>query len=308
VLETGLGGRLDATNVVHARGALLTSVGPDHQQVLGESLQEIATEKLGLAKPGRPYYLGALDEDIRRFALERLSELGAEAVDLGDLPPYAGPLSQRGRNQARLAALVLAAYEDLARRHAWPRVDPRSALESSRVPCRYQVWGHDPELILDTAHNTPALQTLLTQWAAEGSVEDRVLVLGVMRDKRIGEVLSQARRAAGLIIVAAPRWYRALPAHELHEALVRTPEGGDTPVRVAESVRVALEEARFWARARRQSGGIPSVLVTGSNFTVAEALDRLGIDDIHADPHAQAWDAGRALRRRGGAAGEVSIP
>ncbi len=308
VLETGLGGRLDATNAVPARGALLTSVGLDHQHVLGESLQEIAAEKLGLAKAGRPYYLGSLDDEIRCFALQRLETAGAEAVDLGDLPPYPGPLPQRGRNQARLAALVLACYEDLARRHDWPRGDFARALAMTKVPCRYQVVGVEPELILDTAHNLPALSTLLDQWGAEGHQEDRALVLGVMRDKRIDGILARATRSAGLVIACAPRWYRSMPANELHEALATASGGGDTPLRAASSVRDALNQAREWALARAAVGGRPSVLVTGSNFTVAEALDRLGIDDIHATSRSESWSAGKALRSRGGAAGEVSIP
>lgn len=307
VLETGLGGRLDATNAVPARGAFLTSVGLDHQHVLGESLQEIAAEKLGLAKPGRPYYLGSLDPEIRAFALERLVEAGAEAIDLGSLAPYDGPLGQRGRNQARLAAQVLACYQDLARRHGWPGTDAARALSEARVPCRYQVLGEHPELILDTAHNEPALRALFEQWSSEGAREDRVLVFGVMRDKRVDAVLARARDSAGLVLATAPRWYRALPAPDLHEALARADGEGQTPLELVPSVRAALERARSWARERTGLGGTPSVLVTGSNFTVAEALDRLGIDEIHETTRSQAWDRGMALRRRGGAAGEVRL-
>jgi dihydrofolate synthase/folylpolyglutamate synthase len=307
VLETGLGGRLDATNAVDARGTLLTSVGLDHQHVLGESLREIAFEKLGLAKRGRPYFLGPLEEEIREFALQRLELVGAEAVDLGGLPPYAGHLAQRGRNQARLAAVVRACYEDLARRHDWPLGNPENALAETQVPCRYQVLSQRPELILDTAHNAPALATLLEQWGAEGAKSDRVLVLGVMRDKRVDEILARARRSAGLVIATAPRWYRSRPAEDLHKALAEAAGGGDTELRVSASVREALEQAREWATGRAREGGVPSVLVTGSNFTVAEALDRLGVDDIHGTPRLELWESGKALRRRDGAEGKARI-
>ncbi len=298
VLETGLGGRLDATNAVDALGALLCSVGADHQHILGESLREIASEKLGLARRGRPFYLGPMSRDLRAFALDFLAERGAEAIDLGSCSPYEGTLAQRGRHQAMLASVVRACYEDLSSRYGWPRGDTEAALARVRFPYRFEVVGEEPELIVDTAHNTPALRGLLHQWGHEGKKENRLLVLGVMRDKKLAGVLATIRRSAAVILCAEPSWYRSLPAAELVRALSSAPGGGDSKVLQVGSVRESLLHAREWAKQRRVVGGTPSILLTGSNFTVAEALDRLGVDDIHASSRPRLWDEGKPLRRR----------
>jgi dihydrofolate synthase/folylpolyglutamate synthase len=298
VLETGLGGRLDATNVVDACGVLLCSVGADHQHILGNSLREIATEKLGLAKPGRPFYLGPLPSNLREYALDFLAARGAEAIDMSSYPAYRGPMAQRGRHQAALASVVRACYEDLSARYGWPVGDAEAALAELRFPYRYELVGEDPELILDTAHNAPALRSLLDQWSREGRKEDRILVLGVMRDKKLRKVMAAARRSAALVLCTEPTWYRSLPAANLRRLLLDAPKGGDTPVLEVGGVRESLLYARSWAKRRRVAGGRPSVLLTGSNFTVAEALDRLGFDDIHAPNRPTLWDEGQPLRRR----------
>ncbi|HKI82975.1 MAG TPA: hypothetical protein VKA63_01465 [Candidatus Krumholzibacteria bacterium] len=298
VLETGLGGRLDATNAIEACGVLLCSVGADHQHILGNSLREIATEKLGLARRGRPFYLGPLSSDLREYALEFLATRGAEAIDMSGCPPYRGEMAQRGRHQAVLASVVRACYEDLSARYSWPRGDARAALAELRFPYRYELVGKDPELILDTAHNAPALKSLLDQWSREGKKEDRILVLGVMRDKRLRSAMAAARRSAALVLCTEPTWYRSLPAAKLRRLLLEAPKGGDSPVLELGGVRESLLFARSWAQHRREAGGRPSVLLTGSNFTVAEALDRLGFDDIHAPNWPTLWDEGEPLRSR----------
>jgi len=283
---------------VDACGVLLCSVGADHQHILGNSLREIATEKLSLAKRGRPFYLGPLPAHLREYALEFLAARGAEAVDMSGCPPYRGSMLQRGRHQAALASVVRACYEDLSARYDWPQGDAEAALAELRFPCRYELVGSRPELILDTAHNAPALKSLLDQWTREGRKEDRILVLGVMRDKKLRRVLAKLRLSAALVLCTEPTWYRSLPAATLQRLLLNAPEGGDSPVLEVGGVRESLLYARAWAKRRRQEGGRPSIMLTGSNFTVAEALDRLGFDDIHAPARPTLWDEGEPLRRR----------
>ena len=312
VLETGLGGRLDATNAVGARAVLLTSVGEDHQHILGGSLPEIAREKLGLARPGVPFFLAPLPAEIRELALDFLQRKRAEVFDLGAIGSHdASPADTAdepapGPHRQVLAAVVEAAWAELAGRYGWPPVEGAGdVLARTRLPGRWDRVGQRPPLIVDTAHNAPALESLLQRWMECGRREDRILVIGVMRDKQVDRVLPLIRRSAGTILVTAPRWYRSRPAAELAEALRSVPHGGSSPVEPTASVREALERARELARGIARQGGSPSILLTGSNFTVAEALDRLGIDKIHRPPHSLRWEKGEALRRRPRIAGPL---
>lgn len=290
VLETGLGGRLDATNVVSKAGLVLTSVGLDHQELLGHSLEAIAREKLGLAESGVPFYLDDLDPDLQRLAEESIGAVGGEAIPIDTLRPgpLPSPRSVQGKLQQRQLIRMLAVWRDLARRHGWPVGDPDRALSGLELAGRYDVRGEHPRLILDTAHNAHALGRVLEQFGLEGAREDRVLVFGSVHGKEIDPVLGQIAAVAGHVLLCAPDWYRALPPEGLRER-IRAAAPGPVELEIHGSVREALERAR----ALRPAGG---VLVTGSNFLVAEAMDRLGMDAI--DDPARLWPDDQPLRQR----------
>lgn len=298
VLETGLGGRLDATNVVRKAGLVLTSVGLDHQELLGHSLEAIAREKLGLAAPGVPFYLDDLTPDLRALALDTIAAAGGEAVELDARPEseIGHPEGIGGRLQQRQLKRMLVVWRDLARRHGWPDADPAAALPALRLPGRYDVRGTTPRLILDTAHNAHALHRVIEQFSREGRREDRVLVFGSVHGKEVDPVLGDFATCAGRILVCAPDWYRALEPGPLARRIEAA-----APVRVevqaVESVRLALERARAMRPAA-------SILVTGSNFLVGEALDRLGFDSL--DDRAELWDRGLPLRERATRVGAVA--
>ena len=292
VLETGLGGRLDATNVVRKAGLVLTSVGLDHQELLGHSLEAIAREKLGLAEAGVPFYLDDLEPELFDLATESIRAVGGEAIPLDALPSIPVPDHPRvhGRLQKRQLGRMLSVWKDLARRHGWPRADVAGALVTLDLPGRYDIRGRSPRLILDTAHNAHALGRVIEQFSQEGAREDRVLIFGSVHGKEIDSVLPDLVRSSARIILCAPDWYRALdPA--VMKARIEAVAGGAAELELCESVRQALLRAR-------DSGKDARILVTGSNFLVAEALDRLGIDSLD-DPLAQiAWDEGAPLRQR----------
>ncbi len=302
ILEAGLGGRLDATNAVDKRAVMLTSIGLDHTELLGDTLTAIAEEKLGLAQAGRPFYLAPLPDDLMRLAHARVLERGGEPIELETLPPVdqsAIGHDSSGQVQRRLAPLVMAGFQDLAVREGWPTTARATDL---RVPCRYEAYGVSPRLVLDTAHNTQALTAVLNQWSSEGQRTQRTLVLGLMADKDAEEVFDVAMASSLRVLCAAPRWYRSLSAPVLRDRM-RSRAGSDCGIEAYDSVRLALEAARRYA----VDGG--SVLVTGSNFLVAEALDRLGVDDLWAPPGSTLWDQGLPLRERFPRAqsGEVAV-
>lgn len=292
VLETGLGGRLDATNVVRKAGLVLTSVGLDHQELLGHSLEAIAREKLGLAEAGVPFYLDDLEPELFGLATDSIRAVGGEPIPLDTLPAGRVPdhPGVHGRLQRRQLGRMFSVWEDLARRHGWPDADPASAITKIDLPGRYDVRGHSPRLILDTAHNTHALRRVIEQFSQEGRREDRVLVFGSVHGKEIDSVLPDLVRSSARILLCAPDWYRALDPVGL-KSRFEPVAGGTADLELQGSVRQALLRARGFGKDAR-------ILVTGSNFLVAEALDRLGIDSLE-DPAAQvAWDQGAPLRRR----------
>ena len=306
VLEAGLGGRLDATNAVPKAGVVLTSVGLDHQELLGETHEAIALEKLGLAAPGVPFYVDALDEPgLDDLARRTIADAGALHRHLPTLTASTTTADEvlatatEGAIQRLQVRQMLAVFRDLAPRFGWADPDVERALQGLRFPGRYEVWGRAPRLIVDTAHNAPALERVGAQFAAEGERARRILVFGSVHGKTIAPALPGLVRSAATVLVTAPHWYRARRPEDVAAELRAVAEREGVEVRIDRpgSVRETLECARRLARA----GGVDDarVLVTGSNFLVAEALDRLGVDDLLAEHRAPLWDADRPLRRRG---------
>jgi dihydrofolate synthase/folylpolyglutamate synthase len=193
----------------------------------------------------------------------------------------------RGRLQQRQLARMLAVWNDLARRHGWPATHPRNAFSGCDFVGRYDVRGDHPRLILDTAHNAHALRRVLEQFGSEGERPGRVIVFASVHGKEIEPVLGRLTEVAASVLVCAPDWYRALPPGSLRDR-IEAAATGPASVEAHASVREALERAR----ALRPD----SVLVTGSNFLVAEAMDRLGMDELE-DP-ARLWPDDAPLRRR----------
>lgn len=316
ILECGLGGRLDATNAVDKAGVILTSVGLDHQDLLGDSLAAILREKLGLAQAGAPIYLNDLgDDELNALARRTLDRVGAEAIDLIDLTARVTREDEtlgvgiEGALQRTQVRSMLAVYRDLARRAGWPAPDLAAATASMRLPGRYEAWGRSPRLVLDTAHNEAALLRSLDQWTQESTRDARILVFGATEGKTLDGVYGPLAASAGTVLVTAPHWVRARSAPELAGRIRAAAEdaGLATTVQVVGSVRATLEEARRRARECPLAGPAPSILVTGSHFLVGEALDRLGVDDLLQEDQVPLWDAGLALRQRPGRSAEVPV-
>jgi dihydrofolate synthase/folylpolyglutamate synthase len=276
--------------VVRKAGLVLTSVGLDHQELLGSSLEAIAREKLGLAEAGVPFYLDDLDPELHALAQECIDAVGGEAVAIDALAPEVLPSPERvqGRLQQHQLGRMYAVWKDLASRRNWPAADPGTALAGLELPGRYDVVASSPRLVLDTAHNAHALHRVLEQFAQEGAAEQRVLVFGSVHGKEIDSVLPQLASVAGRVLLCAPDWYRALPPESLRERITAAAQF-PVALEIHPTVREALERAR----SLRPEAGI---LVTGSNFLVAEALDRLGIDELGSK--SPFWESGAPLRRR----------
>jgi dihydrofolate synthase/folylpolyglutamate synthase len=262
VLETGMGGRLDATNAVPSDVSVITSIGWDHRKWLGDTLAKIAAEKAGIFKPGVPAVvpanLPAEAADVMRL---RAGEVGAP-LRIVDAPLGADwTLGLAGSHQRWNAALAVAALRE---RH--PEMEEgvlRRGLAATRWPARFQVIrAGETTVVVDGAHNLPAAEALVGTWREAFGEIRPVLVFGAVEDKDAAGMLDRFREIAGPVVFTTVPSQRGRPADALAEEAGR--RAGDL---VAEDPGAALDLAR-------RAG--PFVLVAGSLFLAGLALRHLG--------------------------------
>jgi dihydrofolate synthase / folylpolyglutamate synthase len=259
VVEVGLGGRLDATNVVTPLVCAITTIDFDHQAQLGSSIEAIASEKAGIIKPGVPVVIGLLPsaaESVIAAVAQNLNAAVIKAQEVAALP--AGiELSLAGAHQ-RDNALVAIALIDALRAAGFPvdEVQLRRALENVRWPGRLEHLQYgDAEVLLDAAHN-PAGARALASYLRDSGWTDAILVFGAMADKEAAGMLRElAPATAGIICTTAPT-----PRAESAAALGAIASSiGESPVEIVPDPRSALELA--CSRSRR-------VVIAGSMFLI----------------------------------------
>jgi dihydrofolate synthase/folylpolyglutamate synthase len=296
VLEVGMGGRLDATNVVTPLLSAITSIGVEHTAYLGPDLETIAGEKAGIIKPGRPVVSGVRESPAREVIRAAAEAAGAPlveaweavgvrvasrgwdglklAVETADGEGGTVNLPLLGTYQADNLAVAVAVLESARGMGAvdWTWDDLRKGLAETRWPGRFEVVARNPIMVLDGAHNPPAAERLaetLKQLAPKMPV---ALVCGFCGDKHARAFLHALGRqvsCAWLVPIASER---NMPVAELRQAAA----GLSWSVHES-SVAEALVEARNWARAAKGM-----VLVTGSLFLVGEA-------QVALEAEAQEW-------------------
>jgi dihydrofolate synthase/folylpolyglutamate synthase len=224
VIEVGLGGRLDATNVIDPDVAVITTIGLDHEQYLGDTIEAIAAEKGGIIKPGRPVVIGRVPAEagavLHRIAAERSAPMieACRAIEVHgtDRLRVAGlgwqfdhvTLGLRGRFQRDNAATALAVAALVRERFGLPASAVREGLAAVRWPGRLEVVSAAPLVVLDGAHNAAGIATLLDELPAIAGSRPLHLLFGVMRDKRwqpMVEQLGPRVRSATVTEVLPPR-------------------------------------------------------------------------------------------------------
>lgn len=279
VLEAGLGGRLDATNVVDPILSLITPLSLEHQQHLGPSLYRIAREKAGIIKPGRPLLTTARQKAVLGLLERRCACLKSPFYvwgrDFTTEERAPGVMDFRGRrrslnglelglsgsHQVVNASLAMAGAEALMEA-GFPLSEEavRRGLAQARWPGRLELIAGPTPVLLDGAHNPGATRVLRR---ALGAYPRRrlIVVLGIMADKDIPRMMADLVPPADLLILTRPKMERAASLLSLREHVARWAK----PLVERETVPEALQEA--WKEARK--GDL--VLVTGSLFTVGEA-------------------------------------
>ncbi|HEX4086424.1 MAG TPA: folylpolyglutamate synthase/dihydrofolate synthase family protein [Chthoniobacteraceae bacterium] len=258
VLETGLGGRLDSTNIVTPLVSVITSIGMDHMQYLGGTLEEIAWEKAGIIKPGVPVVTGVLPrqaaEVIGRVAAERESPLIAVSEPVADME-----IGLKGSHQCLNAAVALHALEA-----AGIAISHGQALEGLRMlhwPARFQDTGRG--FILDGAHNPEAAARLVQTWREEYGGRRAEIIVGIVRDKDARGICAELAAIAGRFTVVPVPGPRGGSVQELMEIA-----GALRPTRACASLAEAI------ATTPREE--MPA-LIAGSFFLMGEALVALGL-------------------------------
>lgn len=287
--EAGLGGRLDATNALPAVATVLTSVALDHQHILGDTLAQIAAEKLGLLKAGAPLFCSvppALRAQVFAAAVAAGSPawfadeqcVVAEAGESWSLTTRRSHWSGLPRLGApfleRNAALALLCLDELAAAGRLRRpADPGAALAAVSLPGRFQTILTGPDWIIDTAHNPEALERALEAFLARPCAGRRWALFSLLREKEAGPEVGALLRRCDQVVMAPIALPRARNREEL-AALTAELELDPSRARLCAGVDQALAELHCGARAA------DAVLVTGSCFLVAEVLHRLGFRDL----------------------------
>jgi dihydrofolate synthase/folylpolyglutamate synthase len=293
VVEVGLGGSWDATNVVHAATCIVTPVGLDHVPLLGTTVAEVAAEKAGIIHPGATVVLAAQPPEAAEVLLRRAVEVGAtvarEGLEFGvverrtavggqlvTLQGLAGTYDEMylplfGEHQAANAACALAAVEVFLGGGESRQIDPeavREGLADARSPGRLEVVRTSPTVVLDAGHNPHGMAATVRALADSFSFTRLVGVVAVLADKDVRGMLEVLEPALTSIVVTTNSSPRALPVDDLY-ALALDVFGED---RVAAEDRLddALDTAVQLAEDEAEYGGA-GVLVTGSVVTVGEA-------------------------------------
>lgn len=303
VLEVGMGGRLDATNVVEPVISVITDISLDHQKFLGNTVGEIAREKVGIIRHGAVVVTLPQQPEANDVIGNTILDLDAAGVSAVQYVPPVSPASTEyqvasteqhhsvsryrlqvcgteilvetplvGRHQLRNVALAIAAAEELGKK-GFAGITPASiegGIRETRWPGRFQVLAARsgrPEIVLDVAHNPAGA------WALRSALSERydnrplIFLFGAMRDKAISEMTEILFPLATRVIATRPDNPRAASAEEIREAASRTA----TDVETIADVKAALESALTVATESAV------VVITGSIYLVGEAMRLLGL-------------------------------
>ncbi|MBM3158022.1 MAG: bifunctional folylpolyglutamate synthase/dihydrofolate synthase [Chloroflexi bacterium] len=280
VLEVGLGGRLDATNVVMPEVCVITSISLDHTDVLGDTLAKIAAEKAGIVKERRTVVSSPQAEEaaavIRYTCLKKNaplisvgndvtwqktgSNLSGQSLEVnGCKGTYQVTIPLLGAHQLDNAATAVAALETLG----LSRADMEKGLANTRWPGRLQVLGRKPLLVIDGAHNRDSAKKLKDALRDYFQFDRLILIIGTSADKDVSGIVGELAPVADAVIVTRSRHPRATR----HEVLVAE------FTRLGRKAEVAGTVAEAVAKAKKRAGRGDLICATGSLFLIAEVIE-----------------------------------
>ena len=271
IWETGLGGRLDATNIVMPLASVITNIAFDHQQWLGDTLEKIAAEKGGIIKPGIPV-VTAVEESSARAVIEAIAH-ECQAPLTHSEGAVAQHLSLAGEHQKLNAALALATVAVLQKQIPVTETAIRAGLAGVEWPGRLQLVerANGQKILLDGAHNLAGVEALRVALAKDFPAPRRTLILGILQDKNWRQICGQLAPLAGRIIAVPVASERTAKPEELTaECRAANPAA---EMIVGASLPEALQTA----------AGDDFVVITGSLYLVGQALELLGLSPAGAN-------------------------
>jgi len=288
VLEVGLGGRLDAVNVIDADVAIVTSVDIDHTEYLGVTREQIGFEKAGIFRAGRPAICS--DPVPPKSLIDHAEKIGADLWLLGRDFNYSGDKQQwnyggrnvrrnalgypglRGANQLLNACAALAALEALRNRLPLGAQEVRSGLAMVELPGRFQVMPGRPTVILDVAHNPHAAAALAQNLGNMGFHPYTYAVFGAMADKDIDGIIAHMKPHVDHWCVTDLPLPRAASAADIAAKLSEAGVDGGSAGDAEYSITTFASPAEAYANARSRAGENDRIAVFGSFLTVAGVI------------------------------------
>lgn len=289
VLEVGLGGKFDATNVIQPEVCIITPISFDHTEVLGNALAEIAAEKAGIIKPGSMVVTSPQPDEVAQVIEKTCLDCQAGLVRVGSdvvwqsrgfdsnrqllrvkgkLGSYKLSIPLLGYYQLENVATAVAALEVLAGKgFNISRDSIISGLAQVSWPGRFQILSHHPLLVVDGAHNPDSARKLKQSLVQYFDFHRAILVIGVSSDKDIAGIVSELVPLFDKVIVTRSRHPRAMALEPLIAAFRRRGVEAQAVEAVSEALSLALNMA----------GARDLVCVTGSLFVVAEAVEQANI-------------------------------
>jgi dihydrofolate synthase / folylpolyglutamate synthase len=295
IIETGLGGRLDATNVLVPLVSVITNVALDHMEYLGATIPAIAREKAGIIKRGVPVVTASTSDAALRvmrsvarkrgssfFEIRKAMRIEVKGVREGSAVVKMNTrgyklaslrLGHKGQHQVANASIAVLAAEIAAKEGRLDRITPavmvrglRNVVKNTGLEGRMQSLIHNGvQVMLDVAHNPDGMKALADSLSARGAIYP-VAVFGIVQDKNARAVLDELRRVAEFLVVVEPKTERARKAREIFD--IATEQGIPAVLggSVAKGLRLGLKRVRTKPRAERR------LLVAGSHYVVGEAL------------------------------------
>lgn len=264
IIEVGLGGRLDSTNIITPLLSVITNIGFDHVSILGNTLQEIAFEKAGIIKNNVPVVVGQYVEETKPVFINKAKETSSQITFASDLnlPEFASDL--KGNYQKHNIKTVQAAIQYLRKNFTISETNEINGLlnvvKNTKLQGRWQILQNSPLIIADTAHNKEGLEIVMNQ-INEQEFNKLYFVFGVVDDKDLTEVLPLLSKTAKYFI-AKPDVPRGLDVHLLEEKM----KNHDFDLQVCTSISDAF------AKAKEIANNDDMIYIGGSTFVVSEIL------------------------------------
>ena len=262
VVEVGLGGRLDSTNIITPEASVITNIGFDHMQFLGETLSEIAFEKAGIIKNTVPVVIGERQEETTSVFEKKANENSAEIIFASDdykelQTDLLGEYQKKNANTSLKAIQKLKQFK-VSDNDIFSGL--KNVVRNTNFKGRWQILNETPKVICDTAHNKEGLEIVMKQLYKE-KYDQLNIVLGVVNDKKLDTVLSFFPKKANYFF-CKPNIPRGLNEEELRDAAKQFNLVGNVYSSVSEAYQSAIAEA----------SGNDVVYVGGSTFVVAEVI------------------------------------